>query len=70
MIVGPKDTLPEVALRKTFDENTLNPLKIVSIFHKIVQLKNPTSPPTSSSSTTGSASTSSQTSSGSIKETK
>jgi large subunit ribosomal protein L24 len=54
--VGPKDTLPEVVLRKTFDENTLNPLKLASIFHKIVQLQ--TTASTSSNTTVSSKSTS------------
>jgi len=38
-IIGPKDTLPEVALKKTFDENTLNPLKIAFYKHKEIELK-------------------------------
>lgn len=33
-IRGPKDTDPEVVLLKTFDENTLNPLLLVSLKHK------------------------------------
>lgn len=36
--VGPKDTPADVVLKKTFDENTLNPLKIASIYHKETSL--------------------------------
>jgi hypothetical protein len=36
--VGPKDTPADVVLKKTFDENTLNPLKIASVYHKETSL--------------------------------
>jgi len=35
---GPKDTPPSVALKKTFDEETLNPLLMKSVNHKQITI--------------------------------
>jgi len=36
--LGPKDTPPNVALKKTFDPQTLNPLKLASLNHKEINV--------------------------------
>jgi hypothetical protein len=52
-IEGPKDTPTDYVLLKTFDENTLNPLKWASINHKTVAISEKVTPPASADSSSG-----------------
>lgn len=41
-LAGPKDTSPTIALEKTFDEETLNPLSFKSVHHKETSIQEAT----------------------------